>query len=373
VRPRAQLERGRLGRQTIVADRGAGDEAIQGAGEGRQARLCRPEGCQERRRRRQAKGRHLGIVVQVREQSRVGLGRLRRGSGPGQAAFGLEDFFPCPKPAFGTLQRRSLIPVPDMVFYKDQLEEINEITARIAALTEAVRVRGFYPAGAGEIGDAIEAALKSTTNNQYMVPVSNWAMIGTGGVKDMIVWLPIDVITATITAIIAVRKQLIEDVYEVTGLSDIMRGQTQASETLGAQQLKSQYGSVRIKDKQDELIRVARDVTRIVAEIIAEHYSGATLMDMTQMRLPSDADIRRRPPRCRQQLQMLQGQLQKMQAEVQQAQTIRKSSRWRKPIRTRPSRSSAMCSNRFSKASSRSRRCNSSFRRSPRPSRSTRS
>lgn len=246
----------------------------------------------------------------------------------GKPHLDLEDFFPCPKPAFGTLQRRSLVPVPDMVFYKDQLEEINEITARIAALTEAVRVRGFYPAGAGEIGDAIESALKATTNNQYMVPVSNWAMIGTGGVKDMIVWLPIDVITATITAIIAVRKQLIEDVYEVTGLSDIMRGQSEASETLGAQQLKSQYGSVRIKDKQDEMIRVARDMTRIVAEIIAEHYSGETLMDMTQMRLPSDADIRKQAAPLEKQLEVLQKQLPQLeqhlkglQAEIQQAQS----------------------------------------------------
>jgi hypothetical protein len=46
----------------------------------------------------------------------------------------LEGFFPCPKPAYATVQRRSLIPVPDILFYKDQLEEINELTARIGAL-----------------------------------------------------------------------------------------------------------------------------------------------------------------------------------------------------------------------------------------------
>lgn len=240
----------------------------------------------------------------------------------------LEGFFPCPKPAFGTLQRRSLVPVPDMVLYKDQLEEINEITARIAALTEAVRVRGFYAAGGGEVGDAVEAAIKSTTNNAFLVPIANLSGLNGVALKDAIAWLPIDVITATITAIIAVRKQLIEDVYEVTGLSDIMRGQSEASETLGAQQLKSQYGSVRIKDKQDELIRVARDITRIVAEIIAEHYSGQTLMDMTQMRLPSDADIEAQAKPLQSQLQALQkqlpaleAQLQALQTEIQQAQS----------------------------------------------------
>lgn len=203
----------------------------------------------------------------------------------------LEGFFPCPKPVYSTVQRRSLIPVPDMVFYKDQLEEVNELTARISALSGAIKVRGFYPAGAGEIGDAIEAAIKSTSDNQVMVPVSNWAAFGNAGAKETIVWLPIDMIVTTIKELIQLRKELINDVYEITGLSDIMRGSTEASETATAQQLKSQYGSVRIKDRQAGLVRVARDLTRMAAEIMAENFSKDTLLEMSQMELPTDADI----------------------------------------------------------------------------------
>lgn len=203
----------------------------------------------------------------------------------------LEGFFPCPKPAYGTTQRRSLIPVPDVLFYKDQLEEINELTARIAALSAAVKVRGFYPAGSGEIGDAIESAIKRTDNNQIMIPISNWAAFGNSGAKDMIVWLPIDMIANTITGLVALRKELIDDVYQITGLSDIMRGSTEASETLGAQQLKAQYGSVRIRDRQAELVRVARDITRIVAEIMAENFSPKALLAMSQYEIKTDAQV----------------------------------------------------------------------------------
>lgn len=203
----------------------------------------------------------------------------------------LEGFFPCPKPAYGTTQRRSLVPVPDMLFYKDQLEEINELTARIAALSEAIKVRGFYPAGSGEIGDAIESAIKRNDNNQIMVPISNWAAFGNAGAKDMIVWLPIDVIATTVQGLVALRKELIDDVYQITGLSDIMRGSTEASETATAQQLKSQYGSVRIRDRQAELVRVARDITRIMAEIMAENFSPKTLLDMSQSEIKLDRDV----------------------------------------------------------------------------------
>jgi len=230
----------------------------------------------------------------------------------GEPHLDLEGFFPCPRPAYSTVQRRSLVPVPDMLFYKDQLEEINELTARIGALSDSLQVRGFYPAGAGEIGDAIEAALKATTNNQVLVPISNWSMVGSGGVKDMIVWLPIDQIATTVVQLVELRKQLIADVYEITGLSDIMRGSTDANETLGAQELKSQYGSVRIRDRQNELARFARDLVRITAEIMAENFSSKTMLDMSQLDIQTDAEIKK-------QIAPLEAQIKQIIAKVEQA------------------------------------------------------
>lgn len=201
----------------------------------------------------------------------------------------LEGFFPCPKPAYTTVQRRTLIPIPDVAYYKDQLDEINKLTARIHALTEAVQVKGFYPGG-GEIGAAVEAALNINDDRKIMVPVSNFAAFGSGG--DPIVWMPVDTIVTTVAALIEARRQVIEDVYQIVGLSDIMRGSTEKDETATAQQLKSQYGSIRIRDKQMELVRIARDAARIAGEIMAENFSQETLLDLSQMTFPTRAEIR---------------------------------------------------------------------------------
>ena len=225
----------------------------------------------------------------------------------------LEGFYPCPKPAYGTLQRRSLVPVPDIVYYRDQLEEVNQLTARIHALADALKVRGFYPAGQSDIGDAVEAAVKSMDDRRVLVPVSNWAAFGsTNG--DPIIWLPIDQIAQVVTSLVELRKQLINDVYEIVGLSDIMRGSTEASETATAQQLKSQYGSVRIRDKQAELVRIARDLARIAAEIMAENFDKKTLLDMSQMQIPTDAEISKQIEGIRKQAQ------QTIEQQIQQAQ-----------------------------------------------------
>lgn len=206
----------------------------------------------------------------------------------------LEGFFPCPKPAYGTTQRRSLVPVQEMLQYKDQLEEINQLTSRIHSLADSIKVRAFYPAGAGEIGDAIEAAIKSHDDRQIIVPVSNFAMFGNGSVKDTIIWLPIDQVAAAVRECVQLRKEIISDVYQIVGISDIMRGSTEKEETATAQNIKAQFGSVRVRDKQSELVRIARDIQRIAAEIMAEEFGEDTLLEMSQMEIPSAAEIKKR-------------------------------------------------------------------------------
>jgi hypothetical protein len=230
----------------------------------------------------------------------------------------LRNFFPCPKPAYGTVQRGSLVPVPDVLQYKDQLDEINVCTAKIHALTEAVEAKGFYPAGGSELGDAVQAAIATNTPGRVLVPISNWAAFG--GSKEVIIWLPIDMIAQTITALVALRKQIIDDIYQIMGLSDIMRGSTSPEETLGAQQLKSQYGSTRIRDKQQEMVRLARDLVEITCEIITEKFDDVTMVEMSQTQLPTNRMLEEKVAGMAQQLQGQHDQMMQMAQSPQGAQ-----------------------------------------------------
>jgi chemotaxis protein histidine kinase CheA len=227
------------------------------------------------------------------------------------------NFFPCPKPAYSATQPGSLIPVPDVLQYKDQLDEVNTLTARLHALSDCLEVKGFYPAGSAEISDAVQAAIKTHSPGRVLVPISNWAAFG--GSKEVIIWMPIDMIAQTITSVIAVRKQIIDDIYQIMGLSDIMRGSTNPEETLGAQQLKTQYGSVRIRDKQGEMVRLARDIEEITAEIMCSDFEFTTLMQMSQMEIPTLAEQDQKILAIQQQLQMMTMQAQQQMAQQQSA------------------------------------------------------
>ncbi|URQ76176.1 MAG: hypothetical protein NBV76_05295 [Candidatus Ochrobactrum gambitense] len=202
----------------------------------------------------------------------------------------LRGFFPCPKPAFGTLKPRTLVPVPDYIRYKRHFTQINSLTRRIYALLDMIRMKGLIPAG-GDIGDAVEQALADDGNAALLIPVPGAALLATGGAASFVQWLPLAEIATAIQGLLEARRELFSDYDRLSGISDIMRGETEADETLGAQRLKSQYGSVRVKEKIDELQRIARDVTQISAEIMAENFSKDTLLEMSQMEIPTKADI----------------------------------------------------------------------------------
>ncbi|TBE53725.1 hypothetical protein [Rhizobium leguminosarum] len=219
----------------------------------------------------------------------------------------LTHFWPCPRPAYGTMSTSSLIPVPDYVYYQQQCDEIDLLTKRVNKLTDQLRLKVFYPSGDGAISPAIEKAMRPE-NDTVMVPIPEWAAFTDKGGSKAIVTLPIDEVQKVIIACIQARKQLIEDVYQITGISDIVRGDTQASETATAQRIKSQWGSIRIRDRQSELARFARDIIRLAGEIICDQFQPETLMLVSGIKLPTMAE--------KQQIQM---QMQQMQMAAQQA------------------------------------------------------
>lgn len=219
----------------------------------------------------------------------------------------LTHFWPCPRPAYGTMSTSSLIPVPDYVYYQQQCDEIDLLTKRINKLTDQLRLKVFYPSGDGAISPAIEKAMRPE-NDMVMVPIPEWAAFTDKGGSKAIVTLPIDEVQKVLIACMSARKQLIEDVYQITGISDIVRGDTQASETATAQRIKSQWGSIRIRDRQAELARFARDIIRLAGEIICDQFQPETLMLVSGIRLPSMAE--------KQQVQM---QMQQMQMAAHQA------------------------------------------------------
>jgi hypothetical protein len=197
----------------------------------------------------------------------------------------LDGFFPCPRPAYGTISTDSLVPVPDYVYYQDQAEEINELTAKIGILIRSLRLAGFYR---GEDATALNQAF-NPGNTDVLIPIAGWEEFKEGGgAAGAIEWVPIQHVVAALKSCFETRQMLIQDVYQITGISDIVRGASDPGETATAQQIKAQFGSIRIRDRQQEIQRFARDLMRLAGEIIAERFQPQTLQAMTGMQVTEE-------------------------------------------------------------------------------------
>jgi hypothetical protein len=191
--------------------------------------------------------------------------------------YGLDNFWPLPKPLYATQTTDTLVPVPDYVLYQDQADEIDKLTNRIALLIEALKVVGVYDASQ----TGIQRMLTEGFDNQ-LIPVDSWAAFSEkGGVKGTIDFLPLDQTVMALQQCYAAREQAKQVVYDVTGLSDIIRGSSVASETATAQQIKGQYASMRLKRMQMDVAMFASELLRIKAQLMCDLYSPENLIEMS--------------------------------------------------------------------------------------------
>jgi len=189
----------------------------------------------------------------------------------------LSEFFPIPEPLYSMKTGRTLIPVPEYTLYEDQAKELDRITARIDMIVKELRVRGVYDGAMERVAELLKEGL-----DNKLIPVDNWQrFVEKGGFDGVVDWMPIDRFAEVLTVLYQQRAQLIETIYQLTGISDILRGATDPRETRGAQQLKAQFGTLRLRPRQARVARYVRDIFRLKAEIIAEQFSKETLTLMT--------------------------------------------------------------------------------------------
>jgi len=189
----------------------------------------------------------------------------------------LEGFFPCPKPLLATTTNGSMIPIPDYCEYEDQAQELDNLTQRIYLLVKACKAVGVFNAEFKELGRLFTEGV-----DNKLFPVTAWAaMSEKGGLKGAIDMMDTSAIIKTLQQLYQSREVVKQSIYEICGISDIIRGASNANETLGAQQLKANFGSLRLRATQGDVARFATDLFRIKAQIVCKFYPPELIVEMS--------------------------------------------------------------------------------------------
>lgn len=165
--------------------------------------------------------------------------------------------------------------------------ELDTLNNRISLLVQACKVAGVYDKGQPGI-----VRLLQEGNDNLLIPVDNWAIFAEKqGLKGQIDWLPLETIVQALNQLNMARETIKAQIYELTGISDIVRGASKASETLGAQQIKAQFAGVRIEALQAEIARFVGGILRIKAEIMVKHFTPELLITKSGILSTGEANV----------------------------------------------------------------------------------
>jgi hypothetical protein len=188
----------------------------------------------------------------------------------------LPNFFPVPRPLNFMKKITTLIPTPLYTHYMSQAAELNELTRRLKAIIKAIKFRGAYNAAVEGIEKMLEA------DDNVLTPVENVQSMPDGTGMDRLIWIvPTQELAQTAQSLYQQREQVKQVIYEITGISDILRGASIASETATAQNIKNQWGTLRLKRMQKEVQRYCRESLEIMLEIAAQKFEITTMRQMT--------------------------------------------------------------------------------------------
>ena len=198
----------------------------------------------------------------------------------------LENFFPCAKPLYATMTSDTLVPIPDFVLYQDQANALDILTDRIDGMVKALRVRGVYDASQPTL-----QRLLTEGDNNTLIPVDKWmAFSEKGGLKGSIDLLPIDTLANALLQCYRAQDEIKQTIYEITGISDIVRGQGAASETATAQQIKGQYAGLRLRSMQEDVALFASELFQLKAQVICTKFQPSTILQYAAAEAMNPAD-----------------------------------------------------------------------------------
>lgn len=195
----------------------------------------------------------------------------------------LRNFFPCPRPLMANADTTGFKPVTDYHLAQDQYNQLDVLYGRIQLIIEAMKVVGLYDASNTDIARMLQGA------ENRLIPVDNWAMHAErGGTRGQIDWYPVEQVATVLQALYSAFEATKAILFEITGMSDIIRGASNPYETKGAQEIKAQFASVRMGAYQRDVAKFVRDVLRIMAEMFTQLYSDKKVMQIIGDLPPAD-------------------------------------------------------------------------------------
>lgn len=196
----------------------------------------------------------------------------------------LQQFFPVPEWLTANPTNDDMQPNPDFDQYESQATELTHISDRISTLVQRIKINGFYDSASPQLAELLQSP------DGTMLPVGATAVAGmaAGNVQQSVGYLPIRDMMQALQQLYVAREAVKTEIYEISGISDIVRGSSNPNETATAQRIKGNFATLRLDDLRKDVATFCRDALRLMAELMAEHFPAEVLVEMSGMVIAPD-------------------------------------------------------------------------------------
>ena len=185
-----------------------------------------------------------------------------------------EKFYPC-SVIRQSADPDSVVPVSDYSHVRDQILEVERLTTRIHAVTQAIRTNFLYDAAMGPTVEQLFAGdLKGT-------PIINWPSYkGRGGLQAGVEFYPVEPFVNALNTLQGARGSALQQLYETLKVSDLLRGTSEQYKSATANRLENQWSSLGLVVRQNMFSKFISDAISNLGTIIAEQFDEETILEI---------------------------------------------------------------------------------------------
>jgi hypothetical protein len=191
--------------------------------------------------------------------------------------YGLEGFFPLVEPLLFNASTTHYWPTPEFFQVQDILDDIHGIVGRMFLLTKAIRIRFFFDSSVTQLKSLIS---ETGEGGGLGIPdLERSLMNNKGSLSNLVAYFPVDEMVQGLNNIYKAFEQRLDMFYQVTGLSDLIRGQTNpdSDKTFGERQMEGKFALNRIEPLQRLLQEWIKNNYQLGMELALKMFSDETI------------------------------------------------------------------------------------------------
>ena len=208
--------------------------------------------------------------------------------------YGLSNFFPCSEPLLMNASTVSFWPTPEYFQVCDIIDDVHGIVRRMVLLTRAVRVRFLFDSSVKELQSLVSE--REEADGIGIPNLQQALMGGKGDLASLVAYFPTEELIKGLQNMYVAFEQRLNMFYQITGISDLLRGQTSDVEkTYGERQLEGKFALNRIEPFQRKIQKWIKDNYQLMMELALKMFSEETLDDYIMPETLDDEDKQRYP------------------------------------------------------------------------------